>query len=431
MVKPFTDCAIGAEWGTYLKVLFDDKGTLYVAFAANDPAALASSARDPSRKVIPRHIFLARSDDGGRSFETTRVYDAPDGDPARGYSYAVTAAIDPENSKRLFVTWAQGDFLSLEAKTHAAVATSTDGGKTFSEPVDITDKRGSEGAWLAVGRDGTVHAAYFSLGWDGERTLFQLEPEDPPLALIHARSTDGGRTWTQTEIDPGYQQYERPPQIVADPNSDSLYVVWFGSPEPDNLTGHMDESDRSDIWVLASPDGGETWAERVQVNDDDGPATNQIHPGADVAADGRLDVAWYDFRDSPTPGSNPLDDEGFTHIYLSSSTDGGRTFTPNIRVSDRAADRSLGVLSNNVNSAGPVGIVSSDDSTISVAWQDTRAGSEPGQAEDIYAASVLLEAGDDADAGIDPLQAALLGAGGALTLGGLLLIGAVALTRRT
>ncbi|MGH9267317.1 MAG: hypothetical protein ACRD0D_03985, partial [Acidimicrobiales bacterium] len=45
MVKPFTDCSIGAEFGPAVMPLFDRNGVLYVAFSANDPARLLDSNR--------------------------------------------------------------------------------------------------------------------------------------------------------------------------------------------------------------------------------------------------------------------------------------------------------------------------------------------------------------------------------------------------
>ncbi|MGH2704608.1 MAG: hypothetical protein ACRDJ4_05765 [Actinomycetota bacterium] len=37
MVKPFTDCSIGAEYGSYFTVFFDRDGAASLPFAANDP----------------------------------------------------------------------------------------------------------------------------------------------------------------------------------------------------------------------------------------------------------------------------------------------------------------------------------------------------------------------------------------------------------
>lgn len=74
MVEPFTDCSIGAEYGSYFNLFFDRDGVLYLPFAANDPA-LKTAPRpvetEDERDYIPRNVFLARSTDGGRTFTTS------------------------------------------------------------------------------------------------------------------------------------------------------------------------------------------------------------------------------------------------------------------------------------------------------------------------------------------------------------------------
>ena len=125
----------------------------------------------------------------------------------------------------------------------------------------------------------------------------------------------------------------------------------------------------------------------MRVNDED--RANHAHPGMAVAPDGRVDIAWYDGRLSPKPPVNVGDEAGLQDVFMASSTDGGRTFGPNVRITDRSVDRSIGVWSNNVNSAAPVGIASTDDA-VYVAWQDSRNGNVLTQAEDVYVAAARL-----------------------------------------
>jgi hypothetical protein len=134
----------------------------------------------------------------------------------------------------------------------------------------------------------------------------------------------------------------------------------------------------------------------VTVNDDAAsPNVQHYDPGISIAPNGRVDIAWYDFRNSPAPEAQanaaPFNTGGMTDVYYAYSTDGGRTFSPNIRVSDRLADRSIGVWSNNVHSHFNVGIASANDG-VYFAWQDSRNGNSITNSEDIYFASVLLDA---------------------------------------
>lgn len=70
MVKPFADCSFYAEYGPYATLAFDRDGTLYVAFVASEPL-------NRIRNETPRHVFLARSEDSGRSFRQRRCSKRP------------------------------------------------------------------------------------------------------------------------------------------------------------------------------------------------------------------------------------------------------------------------------------------------------------------------------------------------------------------
>ena len=175
----------------------------------------------------------------------------------------------------------------------------------------------------------------------------------------------------------------------------------------------------NDIFLQVSPDGGKTWNAPVRVNDDL-PGVQQYDPNVSVAPNGRLDIAWLDFRNSPYPENDsavsPWNNGGFQDVYYSYSTDGGRTLSPNARVSDRVINREIGVWSNRVHMHGHVGLTSTND-TVYFAWQDTRNGDAMNEAEDVYFASYLFDesrsrVADDSDGA--PVA---LAAGTALVLG--------------
>jgi len=84
-----------------------------------------------------------------------------------------------------------------------------------------------------------------------------------------------------------------------------------------------------DIYVQRSTNGGATWGPRVQVNDDPG-ARHQIWPTIEVSH-GALHVAWYDFRNSTTPGNEALD------VFYACTNCAGNAypaFSHNVRVTD-------------------------------------------------------------------------------------------------
>ena len=235
--------------------------------------------------------------------------------------------------------------------------------------------------------------------------------------MLYRSSSDHGQTWSDAkEIEQGNAgfSFNRKWGLRADPNSDNLYVVWYGTPDP---RATRPQADR-DIYMRMSYDSGRTWSDRVLINTDAELADVQhYYPNISIAPNGRLDVAWFDGRHSPMPeidlpsGNNG----GFQDVYYRYSLDGGRTFSDEIKVTDRMIDRRYGVWSINTHIHAPVGMVSTDD-TVYLTWQDSRNGTHDGSAEDVYFATVRMHgtpvaAGDveDDDSGVPrPL---LIGAG--------------------
>ena len=379
MQEPFTDCSFYAEYGAYATLEFGRDGTLYVAFVASEPLGRL-------RDETPRSVFLARSADGGRSFDTTTVFKAPDGNPDVGLNKGPVLAVDPTNRDRVYVGWRQGVFTNAKMKLRTNVAATTDGGRTFGPPVDLSSERGGDYPGLGVDGDGTLHAVL----WSRNYPPVPFSEPQPVQPVYYRQSIDGGRTFSPPqEIFHGNARSPRPPRLAADPRSDAVYVVWYSHAEAENLRPGFQED--LEIFFRASLDGGKTWEERKVLNDDSrqGVKVNQFDPGVSVAPDGRVDVAWYDGRLNPRPAvlnANPSE-RGLQDVYYTSSSDQGRTFSPNVRVNDRSFDRSIGVWSNNVDSHFNVGVASTKDS-VYFAWQDSRNGSRETDAEDVYVASL-------------------------------------------
>lgn len=384
MSKPFTDCSFRGEYGPYANAAYGRDGTLYVAFIAS------SVYPDRERDAVPRHVFLARSTDDGRTFVTTRAYEAPDGNRDRGLNKGPMLAVDPTDSDKVYVGWRQG-VRGAQAKENlkTALAATSDGGRTFAAPVNIADERGGDYPGLAVDGEGTVHAVVWTR--TGTFPLLANDAPVPVKQIVYSRSTDSGRTWSNpVDVDPGNQTTFRPPILTADPRSSNLYVTWHGHAEANN-TGTGFQGDLN-VFLRASTNGGRTWSDRRVLNDDTNRA-NQFEPGMSVAPNGRVDVAWFDFRNSPTASAvarGQDDERGLSDNFYTSSSDGGRTWTRNIQVSDRSSDRSVGVWSNGFSSRFNMGVASTNDS-VHFAWQDSRNGSRETQSEDVYTSSLHLD----------------------------------------
>jgi hypothetical protein len=379
MVKPFTDCGFYAEYGPLATEAFSKDGTLYVAFVASD-------FLNRARNDTPRHVYLARSVDSGRTFTTTRVYEAPDGNPDRGLNKGPMLAIDPTNPQLVYVGWRQGvNSADAKEKLKANVAASSDGGRTFGPPVDLTDPRGADFPAIAVDKAGTVHAIFWVRAVPGPT------PTPVPVRpIVYRQSTDHGKTWSApVDVDPGNVSAGHPPLLAADPKTSDVYMVWNANAEVQNtVPGYNGDLD---AFIRVSHDGGKTWGDRVTISDETVKA-NQFEPGIAIAPDGRVDVAWYDFRNSPTVPlvtSGHSGDTGISDVYFTSSTDHGATFALPVRVNDRGIDRSKGVWSNNIDSKFNVGVAATDNDVF-FAWQDTRNAIGETGSEDVYMSSLPL-----------------------------------------
>ena len=434
MTKPFTDCSLNATNGPYITLQFTPDGTLFASFFGSDPKYVT----ELNRNDIPRHIFVARSEDSGRTWSTSMAFEGKEGDPGIGGSRRAQLSVDNKNPQHVYVGWQKGGFSAPApgAARKGMISVSHDGGRNFGPPQELSDSRGSGQPRTAVDSKGVVHAVFAA-------DAFGTPTGDaaPPRPIQYRRSIDQGRTWSAIqEIDPGNVgfSFNRRQLIAIDPVTDAIFVTWAGNTNPRarrppaNVPSTPEFDDR-EIMFRASTDGGNTWSPSKTVNDDAAKQNIQhYNPGISVAPNGRLDLAWYDFRNSPTPefegpGGNA---GGMNDVYAASSYDRGATFSTNIRVTDRIIDRNIGVWSNNAHSQTSVAITSSDTTTY-IAWQDSRNGNALTNVEDIYFATVQHAAPatetDDED---DVPGWVLLGASAAVGMGLTVLVALAAARRR-
>ncbi|MDQ4068892.1 MAG: glycoside hydrolase [Actinomycetota bacterium] len=397
--------------GPIADLAFDSSGTIYYAFVGWKPDDWHS------------RIFLARSADAGRSWETTELPGlAPPYGPADSGSNALPSVVlDPTRPRRVYVTWSRNyglwnlEPLLPDGKKQAdyprrpVLAVSDDGGRTFSHPVDIGGdvKASLTVPQMVVGKDGELFAFF------GE---FQGPPDAKDARLYLATSRDGGRTWAQKAIHTMAKgamfAFLLTPVPGVNRGTGELFVVWED-------TGRRPPA----VLFMRSSDRGTTWSEPVKLNDVD-PQRNwdfkEFNPSIDVAPNGRIDAVWTDWRDDITFVPEPNRRNALQHVYYTYSTDGGRTWAPNVRVTDRAIDRRLSIWSTGVN--GPVGLASRDGVAYA-AWDDSRNSTVESQTQDVYFTRVRLSpegilSVSSGPTAADKLTWALLGVSIALIAGG-------------
>ncbi|MGH9280488.1 MAG: hypothetical protein ACRD12_20640 [Acidimicrobiales bacterium] len=421
-----------AVTGVIADLEFADDGTLYYAFSAFQPT------------TYQQRIYLAKSTDLGVTWEVTALPRVGPDPAARqmGMDAMPSLAIDRNNPQNVYVAWwsnngswnlpsgLSGSETSVWCRlvdnkflARPWISGSTDGGRTFSAPVDMAPGVGhcTTEPYITQAKDGSI-VAFF-----GEATRTLDAGKAPPAHLFFSRSTDQGKTWAPKPI---YEQ-----DGPADGSSATSTSDWLGATYPgvDVNTGALYVTWENmgigtpKVMFLRSLDGGTTWGEPVKVNDVDGKRDfdfPEVFPTMDVASNGRIDIAWYDYRND----AGFRDGERratFQDVYYAYSTDGGETFSKNVRINDRAIDRRFGPKKGSID--GPMGVVS-DDTAALIAWDDTRNGNEITTSQDIYFARVRFATpgeafGGTADTGTSPFVAGLFGAAIALAIGGLILIG--------
>lgn len=139
-------------------------------------------------------VLVARSSDGGRTFNTAVVaIAAPDGSPFPFYIRPTLGVQARPEGDRLFVAaWGvavtSGGPADGAGDRRLVTASSTDGGTTWSAPVDASApaEQVREPSAPVVGPDGAVYVA-----WRNRDT------GAAPSNVIVGKSTDGGRTWVR------------------------------------------------------------------------------------------------------------------------------------------------------------------------------------------------------------------------------------------
>ena len=130
-------------------------------------------------------------------------------------------------------------------------------------------------------------------------------------------------------------------------------------------------SGRSQIYEAHSVDGGMTWSAPQVVSDDSARASggpDDFMPTIAVNRDGVVGVLWYDRRENE-------DNHGY-YPRFAASTDGGRTWSPSVRISEKpnSVPASHGQFDFAVTGGDTAGLTATPDGHFHAAWIDNRTG---------------------------------------------------------
>jgi hypothetical protein len=289
---------------------FDNRGHAILCYMAFDKLGRLNYWANGATR---NGLFVRRSLDGGATWETNHIpiveHPTEPGIPWEDKPYIVADDTDGPYGGNLYVGWTRWTL----ADSQIRLSRSTDGGLTWSAPVEINGQRGLprddngalEGFAGAVGSDGTLYAIWsadgklqFTLSRDGGRTFArarEILQTGPTMFQLQAFSHANGF-----------------PQIAVERRADNrgrVYVTWS-----DYRNGGVD------VFCATSTDRGRRWGAPVRVNND------PIHNGSDhffqwLAVDpvtGEADVLFYDRRADPRNRAQI--------VALARTTDGGRSF---------------------------------------------------------------------------------------------------------
>jgi len=294
-------------------LIYDGDGNLYFAHLSNPQ----------SGNWIDR-IVVQRSMDGGITWNDGAGVGLTSPAKAEDKEWL---AVDLTNSpyyNNIYMSWTEFDSYGSSFpgdSSRILFSYSSDSGETWSAPLKISDRGGDcidddntvEGAVPAVGPNGEVYVA-----WSG------------PLGIMFDKSLDGGQTFGTdifvTDLAEGWAlnvdgvyRCNGMPVTVCDisnsPYNGTIYVMYSDQP---------DTNINTEVLLIKSTDGGNTWGDVVKVNNDSTERHQFFHWFTIDQTTGYLYAVFYDRRN--TSGNA-------TDVYLACSTDGGQSFT-NIKISE-------------------------------------------------------------------------------------------------
>ena len=325
------------------------------------PASGAATTH-PAEHVMPAPAAggAAAATDGVARAQRSKLYFATLGErtPAKAitggvcYCCKTTLAAGAEGS--LYAAWRHvypGNLRDI------AFTVSRDGGRTFASNVRVNEVPGTAGlfgATVAMDRQHRAHVAWFD-NRDGDYDIYVAREATRGEGFSAAVRVNDDKDHPEEADAAGDEEpagsagpaFQTLPSLAIDQDG-IIYTAWQDY-----------RRNQADIYFSKSTDGGRTFSRNLRVNDDLGRA-GQLYPSLAVDARGALYLAWHDFR------------RGNQDVYFSRSTDGGRTFSPNIRVNDDPGTDGQFNPSLAVDA----------DGTLYLVWHDLRAGQA-----DIYVAT--------------------------------------------
>jgi hypothetical protein len=207
----------------------------------------------------------------------------------------------------IYLTWETMFYQAWLPEVYAR--SSTDSGRTWSAVVRVDDDT-HRAMWdprqyPVVGADGSLSVLYDAAPFVSPASF---DPGGDNVQLMVARSTDGGKTFSRTVVEPSAHR------VASNDEAYNYFTELIGAIAADPVhRGRMaiawpdDRSGEARILLRYTTDGGKSWSKPLDVADDPpGHGNQHDHVGLTYLRDGRLVVVWRDRRASGGGWSSPF-----------------------------------------------------------------------------------------------------------------------------
>ena len=198
---------------------------------------------------------------------------------------------------------------------------SKDGGRSWS-PIVRVDEDNNRAQWdprqyPVTGADGTLYVVYDAAAFVSPAPV---DPQLTPLKLMVGRSSDGGRTFASSVVEPGVDRIQSPDEAFSY-FTEEISAIAADQTHPGRVAvaWPAKRSGEARILLRYSLDGARTWSPIVDVADDPVHDGNQHdHVALAYLPDGSLVAVWRDRRASGGAWGGALD--VFARVFDASPT---------------------------------------------------------------------------------------------------------------
>jgi hypothetical protein len=302
---------VGLQEASDPAVSFSQNGTLYYSGVAFN--FLRASPMDGT-------VFVSKSTDDGASFPQTTIVDTSSGKIFNDKPYLEVDKTTGPFAGRVYVSWTR--FTNSFQASDIMLAYSSDGGRSFSSPRQISNSLLNQGSVPVVNPDGTLYVV-----WNDISNFQNMQGQ-----IMEAKSTNGGVSFSSpvvvsrdillpqppnNHLANSFFKVNSNPTAAADDTNGNVYVAWA-----DYGNGY------ANILSSRTVDGGISWSKPIKVNDD--TTTNDHFFPWMTVSHGIISIDFYDRR--LDPGNRLID------VFYAESVDGGLSFSPNLRVTDQSSN---------------------------------------------------------------------------------------------